>query len=89
MSIAEELLNILCCPETRQDLKVMNDKQITTLNRWIRSADVHYRDGSGIDLPVTGALITEDGSRCYLIIDDIPVMLTDKIIDLDEGWQSM
>ncbi len=89
MPIAEELLNILCCPETRQDLKVMNDEQISTLNRWIRSSDVRYRDGSGIDLPVTGALITEDGSRCYLIIDDIPVMLTDKIIDLEEGWQSL
>ncbi len=89
MPLADDLLNILCCPETREDIRPMTDKEIEALNRWIRSGGQRYRDGSPIELPVTEALVTVDGSRCYLVLDDIPVMLIDKIIDLEEGWQSL
>ena len=83
MPLAEELLNILCCPETRQDVRAMSAEELTALNRWISTGDRHHRDGSPIAAPVEEALITEDGSRCYLILDDIPVMLIDEARKLD------
>ncbi len=67
----------------------MTGDELQALNRWITSGDRHYRDGSSIATPVEEALITADGSRCYLVLDGIPVMLIDKVIDLEEGWQSL
>ncbi len=89
MPLADDLLKILCCPETRQDVRQMTAGEVETLNRWIQATDRQYRDGSSIELPVTEALVTADGSRCYCVIDGIPVMLIDRIIDLEEGWQSL
>ncbi len=89
MPIDDALLNILCCPETRQDLRPMNEDELRKLNTWIETAQLNFRDGSPIELPVTEALITVDGSRVYVIRDEIPVMLIDKIIDLTDGWKSV
>ena len=67
----------------------MNEDELRKLNTWIETAQLNFRDGSPIEMPVTEALITVDGSRVYVIRDEIPVMLIDKIIDLTDGWQNV
>ena len=80
MSIDKQLLDILCCPETKQPVKLLNSKQLEALNAAQRQSGLKTADGSALDQPLKAGLITADGKRIYRIDDDIPVMLVDQAI---------
>jgi uncharacterized protein YbaR (Trm112 family) len=73
--IDPELLALLVCPETRQDLTEAGPAEVARLNEAIQQGLVHTTGGRKIDEPVDGALIRADRIVAYPIRDRIPVML--------------
>jgi uncharacterized protein YbaR (Trm112 family) len=70
-----DLLNLLVCPATHQDVALATPGEIAQLNEAIRQGQVRTTKGAPVDQPVEGALIRADRSIAYPIRDGIPVML--------------
>jgi uncharacterized protein YbaR (Trm112 family) len=70
-----ELLALLVCPETHQDVTLATPGEIVLLNEAIRNGHIRTAGGEPVTQPVEGALIRADRSIAYPIRDGIPVML--------------
>jgi len=70
-----ELLALLVCPETHQDVTLATAGEITRLNEAIRQGQVRTVAGKEVTQPVEGALVRIDRAVAYPIRDGIPVML--------------
>ncbi len=70
-----ELLALLVCPETQQDVALASDEEIATLNAAIRHGQIQTTDGKPVTQAVEGALVRIDRAVAYPIRDGIPVML--------------
>ncbi len=70
-----ELLALLVCPETRQDLTLATPAETARLNEAIRQGLVQTAAGKNMLQPVDGALIRVDRAIAYPIREGIPVML--------------
>ena len=75
-----KLLDILCCPQTRQPLALIGSAELEALNRAIAGGPVKRADGGVLDGPVKQALITRDHKTIYRVDDGIPVLLADEAI---------
>ncbi len=78
--IDSQLLEILCCPETRQDVSVAPDSLIDTLNNQVAEGKLLNRAGSVVREKLDGGLLRADGKVIYPVREDIPVMLIDEAI---------
>jgi uncharacterized protein YbaR (Trm112 family) len=81
--IDEELLAILCCPETKQDVAMASDALIETLNARIREGTLLNRAGQPVKELLDGGLIRADRRILYPIREDIPVMLIEEGIPVE------
>jgi uncharacterized protein YbaR (Trm112 family) len=70
-----ELLALLVCPETHQDVTLATDPEVAQINEAIRKGQIRTAAGAAVDQPVDGALIRADRAIAYPIRDGIPVML--------------
>ena len=75
-----KLLDILCCPVTKQPLALMDAAELEALNAAIAAGSVQRQDGSAQSEPVREGLITRDHQTLYRIDDGIPVLLADESI---------
>lgn len=75
-----KLLDILCCPVTKQPLALLNAAELAALNAAIDAGGVQRQDGSPQAERVTEALVTRDHQTLYRIDDGIPVLLADESI---------
>lgn len=82
--IDKELLDILCCPETKVPVEMLSDEKLKALNERIAAGDIKTVDGGKVDTPLDAGLVTEDGRTIYRIDDDIPIMLIDEGIRADQ-----
>ena len=82
--IKEELLKILCCPETKQNLTMAGAGLIKTLNEKIVRKELKNRGDNVVTEPIDGGLVRADGRFLYIIRNDIPVMLIDEAISLEK-----
>lgn len=83
MSVDQELLDILVCPETRQPVRLAERALLDRLNRKIEAGGVSNRGGEAVDQRVAEGLVREDGRFLYPVRDDIPIMLIDEAIPVD------
>jgi uncharacterized protein YbaR (Trm112 family) len=70
-----ELLALLVCPATHQDITLATAEEVAQINDAIRAGHVRTVGGNPVDQPVEGALIRADRAIAYPIRDGIPVML--------------
>ncbi len=82
MSVSDELLEILVCPETRQPVKPAGADQLARLNEQVRTGTLRNRGGDPVEKDITEGLVREDGRVLYPVDDGIPVMLVDESIEL-------
>ena len=82
MPIEDDLLEILCCPETRQPLTRAEASVLQPLNAEIEAGRLRNRGGDPVTTPIEEALLREDGRILYLVDDSIPIMLIDQSIEL-------
>ncbi len=83
MAISQELLNILACPETKEPVVLADDALIATINAAIQAGTLQNRGGDTISETIDGGLVREDQKYVYPIRNDIPIMLIDEGIPLD------
>jgi uncharacterized protein YbaR (Trm112 family) len=82
--VDKELLDILCCPETKQDVKIADADVIARINAKIKENSLKNRGGEVIKEPIDAGLVREDKKYLYPIREDIPIMLIDEAIPFDE-----
>jgi uncharacterized protein len=79
-----ELLALLVCPETHQDVSLATPDEIAQLNAAIGRGQVRTVAGAVVAEPAQAALIRIDRAVAYPVRDDIPVMLVAEGLDLSQ-----
>ncbi len=70
-----DLLALLVCPQTHQDVTLASPAEVQQLVEGIKSGEVRTVAGQAADPALEGALIRADRTVAYPIRDGIPVML--------------
>jgi uncharacterized protein YbaR (Trm112 family) len=83
VNIDKDLLAILCCPDTKQDLSVADDALISKLNKAVSLGQLKNKANKPVTEPLDGGLIRGDRKILYPIREDIPVMLVEEGIPLE------
>ncbi len=78
MTVDPKLLEILCCPSTREPVEVLDAARLARLNERIAAGGVTNQGGEAVTEPFAEALVTRDGATIYEVRDDIPIMLIEK-----------
>ena len=79
-----ELLAILVCPENKTAVTLADDALVARINAKIAEGALKYRNGEAVGEPIDAGLLREDGAYLYAIRDDIPVMLIDESIPMEQ-----
>ena len=82
--IQQELLDLLQCPETRLPLHLADDSLVARINEAVAAGTLKNRVGEAVTTPLSGGLLTEGGKMLYPVVDDLPIMLVDEAIPLDQ-----
>ena len=82
--VDQELLDILVCPENKAAVKLVDDDARVKINDAIQAKTLKNRAGETIEESIDGGLLREDGVYLYPIRDDIPIMLIDESIPMDQ-----
>lgn len=78
-----ELLEMLCCPETKEDVALADAALVEKLNRLAESGQLRNRGGEIVKEKMDAGLLRADKKVLYPIREDIPIMLIDEAILLE------
>jgi uncharacterized protein YbaR (Trm112 family) len=82
--IDKELLDIIVCPETKQDLVIAEPELVEKINQLIEKGEVMNRSKQKVSEMIDGGLIQkEDRKYLYPIRNHIPILLIDESIPLE------
>jgi uncharacterized protein YbaR (Trm112 family) len=81
--IASDLLQILCCPETHQSVRLAGPKLVEAINQQIRSGVLQHRGGRVVTEKLEGGIVRADGKVLYPIRGGIPILLVDEGMSLE------
>lgn len=82
--IQQELLDLLQCPETKSPLRLADESLVARVNEAIAAGTLKNRVGESVEKALSGGLLSEGGNVLYPIVDDLPIMLVDEAIPLDQ-----
>jgi uncharacterized protein len=82
--ISQDLLDILCCPETKEDVSLIDRGLIDKINAKIEAGGVKNRAGQPSTEKIDGGLLRKDGKFVYPIREDIPIMLIDEALPMEQ-----
>jgi|TARA_B100001250_G_scaffold185082_1_gene159195 uncharacterized protein YbaR (Trm112 family) len=80
----EKLLEIICCPETHQPLKLVGVALVAELNQRIEAGVLVNRSGEKLEQKIDEGLIREDGKILYPVRQNIPTLLIEQGVLLDQ-----
>ena len=83
VNLDKDLLAILCCPDTKQEVRLAENSLIAKLNEAVISGQLKNRANQPVTEPLDGGLIRSDRKMLYPIREDIPVMLIEEGIPLE------
>jgi len=84
VQVDKGLLAILCCPETKLDVSLADETLIGKLNDAVTRGVLKNRAQKPVTELLDGGLIRSDRKVLYPIREDIPVMLIEEGIPLEE-----
>ena len=84
MGLDKRLLEILCCPVSKQPVAMLSGRQLDALKQAAVGGSVKHVDGSALEKAPEAGLLTRDGKLIYLIDDGIPVMLADQAVETSQ-----
>jgi len=76
--VDKNLIEILCCPETKQNVSLIDADAVKKINNGIKAGTVTNRGGATVKEVIGGGLLREDGKYLYPIREDIPIMLIEE-----------
>ena len=76
----QEISTLLRCPENGSALAAIDDAMLHDINAAIRSGQLVNRSGKRVEQPIDGGLMRAEGDLLYPIVDQIPVLLRDEAI---------
>jgi len=82
--VDEQLLQILVCPEDKTPVKLLDAATLDKINAAIAAGTLKTRVGDKVEPIIDHGLLREDGKYCYVIREDIPVMLIDEAIPMEQ-----
>lgn len=82
--IAKELLDVLCCPENKEDLSLIDDNLTRKINDRIAAGGVKNRGGQPVVEKIDGGLIRKDQKYVYPIREKIPILLVDEAFPMGQ-----
>ena len=84
MGIDKDLLAILCCPDTKQAVTVAEATLVSKLNEAVARGGLMNKGKKAVSQQLDGGLVRADGTILYPIRENIPVMLIEEGIPLDQ-----
>ena len=84
MPLDPKLLDILCCPVSKQPVSPLSEARLATVNAAIATGQVTQANDTIVVTPLDEGLITKNKQRIYRIDDGIPVMLEEESIAADQ-----
>jgi uncharacterized protein YbaR (Trm112 family) len=78
-----QLLEILFCPETRQDVALAPPALVEELNRRVEAGTLRNRAGEAVKEKMEAGLLRADRKVLYPIREDIPIMLIDEALSVE------
>lgn len=84
MAVDDFLLEILVCPETKEKVALADPETVGKLNDLVKKGRLKNRAGDAVKERLDEALLRADGRFAYPVRDDIPVMLVDEGIPMDQ-----
>lgn len=84
MVVDKDLLAILCCPETKQAVTLADAALIQRINEAIQNRRLQNKGKQLVTDPVEGGLLRTDAKILYPIRENIPVMLIEEGIPLEQ-----
>jgi len=85
MTMDDELLKILACPETKEPVALAPQAMVEGINRDIDAGKVTNRGGKPVTEPIDAGLLRADGKVLYPVRNGIPVMLIEEAILIEES----
>ena len=82
--IDPELLDILVCPENKTPVKPADEALVAKVNAAVEAGTLKNRGGGTVSEKCDGGLVREDGAYLYPVREDIPIMLIDEAVPLDQ-----
>jgi uncharacterized protein YbaR (Trm112 family) len=82
--ISPELIELLVCPEDRSRLTLAPAEIVEAANRMIGAGTLRNRLGRVVERHLEGGLIRADGKVLYQVVDDLPIMLIDEAVPLEQ-----
>lgn len=82
--INKDLLEMLVCPESQQSLRLAGADLVKRINRAIERGHVKNVGGTKVERTVDGFLLRDDEKLLYPVLDEIPILLVDEAILLDQ-----
>jgi len=80
MALDKRLLEILCCPVSKQPVQLLNARQLDCLKLAQSTHSLSLIDGTECGDAIESGLLTRDGKTIYLIVEGIPIMLADQAV---------
>ncbi len=84
MALDDDLLELMVCPDSREKLSLAEESLVAKLNARVEKGDLKNRGGDTVERKLDAALVREDGEIAYSVIDDIPNLIVDEGIPLDQ-----
>lgn len=84
MSVDKDLLAILCCPETKQPVSLASTDLLEKLNDAVRKGNLRNTGKQPVTDELDGGLVRSDLKIVYPIRENIPVMLIEEGIPLEQ-----
>ena len=84
MNIDKFLLDILVCPVSKKSLQMMDATTLHKLNAAIEKGKLRDKSGSLVSPRLQHALLREDGALAYPVWDDMPRLLVEAAIEMDQ-----
>lgn len=84
MTINKDLLAILCCPETKQPVSLAEASLINRINEAVARGGLKNKGKKTVSEQLDGGLVRADQKILYPIRENIPVMLIEEGIPLDQ-----
>ena len=88
-TIAADLLAILCCPETKQEVSLLSPDSVERLNQRIEKGELNTKGGTPVKEKIDGGLLRKDETIVYPIRDQIPIMLIEEGIIIEKSDLSL